>query len=204
MNLFENKSSPVECNRRLRFKRYVYDSQYDNAGEANQVLYNMGYVREWESNGTDWDIFLSRTYPFDIVPEKRELKNALPHQRINHIPGIHHLTHKGSFIKGLSNHKFLLPTFRMTEHKQQLLDFIAEYPDKVLVQKSIYHYGTKIMKVKDMNLDGSLVLVQEYLQKPLLVEGHKCDIGVYVVITSIDPLRIYVYNSEVFLRYVQI
>ncbi|PZC85263.1 hypothetical protein B5X24_HaOG202448 [Helicoverpa armigera] len=34
-----------------------------------------------------------------------------------------------------------------------------------------------------------------YLSKPYLVDGYKFDIRVYTLITSCDPLRIFVYNE---------
>ena len=34
--------------------------------------------------------------------------------------------------------------------------------------------------------------IQQLVADPLLIDGHKFEIGVYVVITSIDPMRLYV------------
>ena len=34
--------------------------------------------------------------------------------------------------------------------------------------------------------------IQELVADPLLIDGHKFEIGVYVVITSIDPMRLYI------------
>lgn len=39
------------------------------------------------------------------------------------------------------------------------------------------------------------VICQVYLQKPLLIDGYKFDLRVYALITSCDPLRIFVYNE---------
>ena len=43
-------------------------------------------------------------------------------------------------------------------------------------------------------------LVQELVPDPLLVEGRIFDVGVYVAITSIEPLRVSVYD-DVLLRF---
>jgi hypothetical protein len=44
------------------------------------------------------------------------------------------------------------------------------------------------------------MLVQQYIAKPLTVEGYKCDIRVYVVVTSWDPLRVYI-NEDGLVRF---
>lgn len=33
------------------------------------------------------------------------------------------------------------------------------------------------------------MLVQEYIQDPLLIHGHKFDLRIYVALLSLDPLR---------------
>lgn len=38
-------------------------------------------------------------------------------------------------------------------------------------------------------------MVQEYLDKPFLLEGFKFDLRVYVLVTSCDPLRIFLYHD---------
>lgn len=38
-------------------------------------------------------------------------------------------------------------------------------------------------------------IVQEYLDKPFLMEGYKFDLRIYILVTSCDPLRIFLYND---------
>jgi hypothetical protein len=43
--------------------------------------------------------------------------------------------------------------------------------------------------------DEEEYIIQRYLANPLLVHGFKVDLRIYVVCTSFDPLRLYVYNE---------
>lgn len=39
------------------------------------------------------------------------------------------------------------------------------------------------------------VIVAQYINNPLLVDGHKCDLRLYVAVTNYDPLLIYLYEE---------
>lgn len=38
-------------------------------------------------------------------------------------------------------------------------------------------------------------MVQKYIDNPLLIDKYKFDLRVYVLVGSIDPLRIYIYHD---------
>ena len=50
-------------------------------------------------------------------------------------------------------------------------------------------------KIVDLLCDQHDVVVQRYLDRPYLIEGHKGHCRIYGLITSADPLRAYVYSE---------
>lgn len=69
------------------------------------------------------------------------------------------------------------------------------------VKKSNDHRGIKIQKIMEFDLNATGTFVQEYIDKPFLINKRKFDIGVYVTLTSLNPLRLYIYDSDALLRF---
>ena len=49
--------------------------------------------------------------------------------------------------------------------------------------------------LSELNLKDDRAVICKYISNPLLVNNHKFDLRIYVLVTCIDPLRIYVYNE---------
>ena len=49
----------------------------------------------------------------------------------------------------------------------------------------------------DVPLNGSKVVVQEYITRPLLIEGRKFDVRLYLLISSVDPLQLFIHNEGI-------
>jgi len=49
-------------------------------------------------------------------------------------------------------------------------------------------------KIEDME-NGKHYVVQRYMSKPLLLEGLKFDMRIYVLMCGTDPLKLYLYNE---------
>lgn len=122
-----------------------------------------------------------------------------PHQKVNHIPGCGFITNKVDL--STSKLKYIPSAFKLPENKEEFKEYAEKNPEKLFVVKHHQHRHIKIKKISDINLSDNLTFIQEFIDNPLLVDGHKFDIGVYTIITSINPLRVYIYYGDILFRY---
>ncbi|KAI8424777.1 hypothetical protein MSG28_006715 [Choristoneura fumiferana] len=131
----------------------------------------------------DWNFMWANCMiPFDV------LQAMQPHQRVNHFPRSYELTRKDKLFKNIEKMQY----FRGLKH----FDFIpttflmpAEFKELCTT-----HYRTKgpwIVKPAASSRGRGIYIVNT----PLLIGGHKCDLRLYVCVTSIDPLLIYLYEE---------
>ncbi|XP_033735324.1 probable tubulin polyglutamylase ttll-15 [Pecten maximus] len=159
------------------------------------VFDRIGYaVGDSESK---WDVLWSHEYPFETLSKK--LADLKPHQRVNHFPGTGYITNKVSLAT--SSISYIPKAFKIPSEKDTFLKYTQQHPEKLWVQKRNSHRGIKIKKIKDLDLANDGSFVQEYVDKPFLIDKRKFDIGVYTILTSIDPLRVYIVEGEVLLRF---
>ncbi|PIO74187.1 hypothetical protein TELCIR_03805 [Teladorsagia circumcincta] len=92
-------------------------------------------------------------------------------------------------------------SFKLPKQKKELLTYARHHPHVMWVQKDNSHRNIQVQELKTMNLDKENTFVQEFVSNPLLIDNRKFDIGVYTVITSISPLRVYVYEGDSLLRF---
>ncbi|XP_023027613.2 tubulin tyrosine ligase-like 15 isoform X1 [Leptinotarsa decemlineata] len=194
-NKQKNISNEILDSPRKTFWAYGKNVESGYLKEVFTVLDRLGYKNDPDSN--HWDLLWAHDYPFrKLYPELHNLK---PHQKVNHFPGCGYITNKVNLAT--SGLKYIPPAFRLPEDKKKLLDYSEANPNISFVQKNNDHREIKIKKIININLDKNGTFIQEYVDKPLLINGHKFDIGIYTVITSVEPLRIYIYNGEALLRF---
>lgn len=193
-----NSSTPIASSAP---KLPIYWLYGRNEGESHlkhvkNVLARLGF--EKGTNATvDWDLLWAHDYPYRaLYPRLHQLK---PHQRVNHFPGCGFITNKVDLAT--SDLKYIPKAFKLPADRDKFVVYAEQHPEKLFVQKHNQHRQINIKSLSEIEFDKNETFLQEYVDKPLLVDGHKFDIGVYVMITSIDPLRIYIYKGDVLFRF---
>lgn len=145
-------------------------------------------------------------------------------KKVNHYPGSFHLGRKDklSYRLKLANQRFASDsfeefhpaTFVLPRDYEELKIYWEESPSKLFIMKPpasargngiqvINHISQIPAKALELpeQVEGqpskkSTLIVQQYISNPCLLEnGKKFDLRIYVLLTSIDPLRIYVYDE---------
>lgn len=189
-------SSAVQRIEQPKYTIYTNGKGEEHLVHVIAVLQRIGFQRT-TIESMEWDIMWAHDYPFSrLKPLLNKLKS---HQKINHFPGCGYLTNKLSLsITGLP---YQMKAFQLPNDREKLLQYAKTNPDKVFVEKDNEHRHIYIRNTTTLNLASNSTFVQEFLRNPFLVDGYKFDIGVYVVITSINPLRVYIYQGDVLFRY---
>ncbi|KAJ3025103.1 UNVERIFIED_CONTAM: Tubulin polyglutamylase ttll6 [Siphonaria sp. JEL0065] len=131
-----------------------------------------------------------------------------PYQKINHFPGMQEICRKDYLARNLGRLSRLLPkeynffpkTYILPHDWQELkiaikakkhVTYIAK-PDHGCQGKGIFLFRSlkAITPLKDQRM-----IVQMYLNKPCLIDHFKFDLRVYVLVTSVNPLRIFIHRD---------
>ncbi|ALC47707.1 CG4089 [Drosophila busckii] len=197
MHTIKNNSISVteQVQHRRTYSIYGLSSKEDHLVHVVSVLKRFGYERV-EMDGNKWDLLWAHDYPYRVYPKLKDLGD---HQLVNHLPGCGYLTTKVDLCT--SQLPFLPRAFRLPAQGEEFLEYAATHPDTLFVQKHNAHRHIKVKPPQDIVQSSNDSFVQEFIQRPFLVDGHKFDIGVYVVITSVNPLRAYIYTGDVLFRY---
>ncbi|KAJ3275781.1 Tubulin polyglutamylase ttll6 [Terramyces sp. JEL0728] len=129
-------------------------------------------------------------------------------QRINHFPGMHEICRKDYLARKVGKLSRLFPKDYNFFPKSWIfphdfMDFKHSFKPKrgqCFISKPDHGcQGKGIFLFRDPDeLDESCKLqsvIQSYISSPLLIDGFKFDLRVYVLVTSVNPLRIFIYKD---------
>ncbi|XP_046401476.1 tubulin polyglutamylase TTLL5 isoform X2 [Ischnura elegans] len=156
--------------------------------------------REVHPNIPDFNLLWTGAHP------KPHLLRALtPYQRVNHFPRSYELTRKDrlykniekmQLLKGVRHFDFIPQTFVMPGDFRELCSAHHRVRAPWIVKPVASSRGRGIFIVNCPNqVPMEECVVARYIEDPLLVGGHKCDLRLYVLVTSVDPLIIYMYEE---------
>lgn len=193
------QNTPQHGKKKRKKKRLVINlsnCRYDSVRRAAQQygLREAGDNDDWTLYWTDFSVSLERVM---------EMKS---YQKINHFPGMSEICRKDLLARNMSRMLKLFPKdfhffprtwclpadwgdLQTYSRSRKNKTYICK-PDSGCQGKGIFITRT----VKDIK-PGEDMICQLYISKPFIIDGFKFDLRVYVLVTSCDPLRVFVYNE---------
>ncbi|CAH2302023.1 tubulin polyglutamylase TTLL5 isoform X2 [Pelobates cultripes] len=202
---------------RFRPKAVTGEPCPHEVGERYQLSYKMGIggcrliqdilsahgFQEAEATSTNFNVLW--TGP---LQKQSLVTNLSSFQRINHFPKSNALGHKDQLYKNLQKLK--------KKHRNHSFDFLPEsyvlpgqYREfcKALLKdrgtwitkpvSSCEGRGINLIRNPPKMIGKDKILVSKYISNPLLIDGYKFDLRLYVLVTCYDPLIIYLYKEGI-------
>ncbi|KAJ1104661.1 hypothetical protein NDU88_002071 [Pleurodeles waltl] len=134
------------------------------------------------------------------------MRSLLEFQKVNHFPRSYELTRKDRLYKnvhrmqqayGFKNFNFLPQTFMLPTEYQDFCNAFAKDRGPWIVKPVASSRGRGVYLINSPNQIASEdnILVSRYISHPLLIDDFKFDVRLYVLVTSYDPLVIYLYEE---------
>lgn len=190
---------PDGSRRRMRFR-------IANAHEYNCVrnaLLRAGFER---TEGESWNMLWSRHLRAD------EYQRLNPYQKVCHFPGSWELGRKDRLARNVDRmvrlhgeaFQIAAKTYHLPGERNKLKSDMEANPRSLWILKppaSSCGRGIRVVSAAAMGLQSALpepdkvCIAQRYIANPFLINDRKFDLRIYVLVTSFDPLRIYLFDN---------
>jgi hypothetical protein len=171
--------------------------------EVHEVLVEaMSRTPDWcECDGPLWDVWW-------LWKKPRPLEDTwLITQKVNHIPRTSHLTRKDSLKTALQRYSSgrgagsaqfnLMPlTYNLPKDYVAFAQVYAERRGLWIMKTVGMSRGRGISLVQDIAdvTYSAPVVLQQYIERPLIIDGRKFDLRLYVLVTQFNPLEAFISN----------
>ncbi|XP_076201248.1 tubulin polyglutamylase TTLL5 isoform X2 [Aptenodytes patagonicus] len=157
--------------------------------------------REVHPNSSDYNLMWTGSHLKPYL-----LRSLTDIQKVNHFPRSYELTRKDRLYKNVSRmqlaHGFktfhILPqTFILPTEYQDFCNTYSKDRGPWIVKPVASSRGRGVYLINNPNqivLEDN-ILVSRYISNPLLIDDFKFDVRLYVLVTSYDPLVIYLYEE---------
>ena len=174
-------------------------TKYEIVKHVSQKIFGWKLTNDEEDE--KWDILWTDS----AVPPER-LAKMLPYQKINHFPGMYAISRKNFLAMNLTklkkkfqnDYNFFPRSWILPCDATDLKIFMQSKKSAFLIVKpEASCQGRGIFLTRKLeNIDASSrYVVQEYLQKPFLIDNLKFDLRIYALVTGCDPLRIFIHEA---------
>lgn len=151
--------------------------------------------------GESWNFYWT-----DLSISIERCKDMKRFQKINHFPGMLEICRKDLLARNLNRMQRLFPkdynffpkTWCLPADLGEALSYNRIRKNKTYILKpDAGSQGRGIMITKSLKdvKPSERVICQVYITKPFLIDGYKFDLRIYTLITSCDPLRVYIYKE---------
>ncbi|OMJ87548.1 hypothetical protein SteCoe_10725 [Stentor coeruleus] len=175
----------------------VGDTQYEVVKHVAEK--SLGWHLTDDFLDDDWDIEWTDN---SVSPDK--LSKMRQYQKINHFPGMYGICKKNYLAWNLNRMSKLFPNDYNFYPKTWVLPgdwidlknswaknkFFILKPEASSQGRGIF----LVNKLEDINPNERFV-AQEYLKDPLLIDGLKFDLRIYVLLAGCNPLRVYIHDQ---------
>uniref|UniRef100_A0A4X1UMZ9 Tubulin tyrosine ligase like 6 n=1 Tax=Sus scrofa TaxID=9823 RepID=A0A4X1UMZ9_PIG len=170
------------------------DGEWGAVAAQQYGLREGGEGDDWTLYWTDYSVSLERVM---------EMKS---YQKINHFPGMAEICRKDLLARNMSRMFKMFPkdfhffprTWCLPADWGDLQNYGRSRKNKTYICKpdsGCQGRGIFITKTVKEIKPGEDMICQLYISKPFIIDGFKFDLRIYVLMTSCDPLRVFVYNE---------
>ncbi|XP_010284039.1 PREDICTED: tubulin polyglutamylase TTLL7 [Phaethon lepturus] len=168
------------------------------------VIREMGFVKTRDEDETANLIWSDSAVQQEKIAELRN------YQRINHFPGMGEICRKDFLARNMTKmiksqpqeYSFIPRTWIFPAEYTQFQNYVKELKKKrrqktfiVKPANGAMGHGISLIRNGEKLQAQDHLIVQEYLDKPFLMEGYKFDLRVYILVTSCDPLKVFLYHD---------
>nr|XP_048309571.1 tubulin polyglutamylase TTLL7 isoform X1 [Myodes glareolus]XP_048309572.1 tubulin polyglutamylase TTLL7 isoform X1 [Myodes glareolus]XP_048309573.1 tubulin polyglutamylase TTLL7 isoform X1 [Myodes glareolus]XP_048309574.1 tubulin polyglutamylase TTLL7 isoform X1 [Myodes glareolus] len=168
------------------------------------VIDEMGFIKTPDEDETSNLIWC------DAAVQQEKITELQNYQRINHFPGMGEICRKDFLARNMTkmiksrplDYSFVPRTWIFPSEYTQFQNYVKELKKKrkqktfiVKPANGAMGHGISLIRNGDKIPSQDHLIVQEYIEKPFLMEGYKFDLRIYILVTSCDPLKIFLYHD---------
>ncbi|XP_053703538.1 tubulin polyglutamylase ttll6 isoform X1 [Synchiropus splendidus] len=151
--------------------------------------------------GEDWTLFWT-----DCSVSLDRVKDMKQYQKINHFPGMSEICRKDSLARNMNRMLKLFPkdynifpkTWCLPTDLNDFQAYTRAKKNKTYICKPDTGCQGKGIFITKSSKDircGDHMICQVYISRPLIIDGYKFDLRIYVLVTSCDPFRIFMFEE---------